>query len=70
MGYTIIEISDGEVIEKSDKPADQPEVEDRSENNDNRGVQIVPVVPDGHLIEQERRRRDEIVRQIRKSQMN
>lgn len=64
MGYMIIDISGGEVVEKSDKPADQSKPVDEHEISEDTGVQIIPLVPDGHLIQQEIQRRAVIIRQI------
>ncbi len=64
MGYMIIDISGGEVVEKSDSPADKPNTLDENEITEETGVQIIPLVPDGHLIQQEIQRRAVIIRQI------
>lgn len=61
MGFTIIDISSGKVIESTETTPNTSEASPRSDNNDpESNRQITPLVPDSHIIEKQRKEEDAI----------
>jgi len=61
MGFAIIDISSGKVIETTETTPDTSEASPRRDNKDpESNPQITPVVPDSHIIEKQRKEEDVI----------